>query len=170
MRTKFPVLVVLACAGLLWGVSTTAPIAAPRAAPQSPVVREVASVPRASTAVASKELLDRFCLGCHNEKARTAGVDSARKLALDTLDVMRVDRDARAWELVARKLRAGMMPPPGMPRPDRATFDSLIYWLESELDRTATPYTPPPGLHRLNRTEYANAVLDLLDLPIDPAK
>jgi hypothetical protein len=170
MRTKFPVLVVFACAGLLWGVFTTAPIAAPRAAPQSPVVREVASVPRASTAVASKELLDRFCLGCHNERARTAGVDSARKLALDTLDVMRVDRDARAWELVARKLRAGMMPPPGMPRPDRATFDSLISWLESELDRTATPYTPPPGLHRLNRTEYANAVLDLLDLPIDPAK
>jgi hypothetical protein len=64
---------------------------------------------------------------------------------------------------VARKLRAGMMPPAGMPRPDPATYQSMSAWLESELDRHATTYTPPPGLHRLNRTEYANSVRDLLD-------
>ena len=57
-----------------------------------------------------------------------------------------------------------------MRRPDPATYESMIAWLESELDRNATPYTPPPGLHRLNRTEYANSIRDLLDLPIDPAK
>jgi hypothetical protein len=63
-----------------------------------------------------------------------------------------------------------MMPPAGMPRPDRETYESMIGWLETELDRDARPHTPPPGLHRLNRTEYANAIRDLLDLPIDPAK
>jgi hypothetical protein len=63
-----------------------------------------------------------------------------------------------------------MMPPLGAPRPDPATFQSMLSWLEGELDRNATPYMPPPGLHRLNRTEYANVIRDLLDLEIDPAK
>jgi Protein of unknown function (DUF1592)/Protein of unknown function (DUF1588)/Protein of unknown function (DUF1585)/Protein of unknown function (DUF1587)/Protein of unknown function (DUF1595) len=62
------------------------------------------------------------------------------------------------------------MPPAGARRPEIVTYKAMIAWLENELDRTATPYTPPPGLHRLNRTEYANAVHDLLDLEIDPAK
>jgi hypothetical protein len=125
---------------------------------------------QAPTAASERQLLDRYCLGCHNEKARAAGVDSARKLALDTLDVIHVSRDAKNWELVVRKLRAGMMPPAGMPRPDPVTYESMIAWLEGELDRDARPHTPPPGLHRLNRTEYANAIRDLLGLPIDPAK
>jgi hypothetical protein len=122
------------------------------------------------TAVAERQLLDRYCLTCHNEKARAAGVDSSRKLALDSLDVAQVSRDPESWELVVRKLRAGMMPPAGAPRPDPATYESMIAWLEAELDRGARPHTPPPGLHRLNRAEYANAIRDLLDLPIDPAK
>src|SRR5712692_11097706 len=63
-----------------------------------------------------------------------------------------------------------MMPPAGMPRPDPAAYESTAAWLETELDRNRRPHTPPPGLHRLNRTEYANAIRDLLDLPIDPAK
>ena len=63
-----------------------------------------------------------------------------------------------------------MMPPAGARRPEPAVYKAMTAWLENELDRTATPYTPPPGLHRLNRTEYANAVRDLLDLDIDPAK
>ena len=122
------------------------------------------------TAATERQLLDRYCLTCHSETARAAGLDSARKLALDTLDVTRVARDGRTWELVVRKLRAGMMPPAGMPRPDPATYESMVAWLEHELDRTASPHTPPPGLHRLNRTEYASSVRDLLDLAIDPAK
>ncbi len=121
-------------------------------------------------AAGERQLLERYCYACHSERARASGVDSARKLALDTLDVSGVSRDARTWELVARKLRAGMMPPAGLRRPDPATYESMSAWLESELDRHATPYAPPPGLHRLNRTEYANSVRDLLDLPIDPAK
>jgi hypothetical protein len=157
MRAKVQVCLGLAGAGLLWGVLTATPAAAPQAS-------------SAPAAPSHRALLDRYCLACHSTTARAAGVDSARKLALDMLDVTDVARDARAWELVARKLRAGMMPPAGMPRPDRATLEPMLAWLEGELDRTALPYTPSPGLHRLNRTEYANAVLDLLDLPIDPAK
>jgi hypothetical protein len=142
---------------VLWGVVTATPAAAPQSA-------------SATAAAPHRALLERYCLACHNTTARAKGVDSARKLALDTLDLADVARDARAWELVARKLRAGMMPPAGLPRPDRPTLELTLAWLEGELDRTAAPYTPPPGLHRLNRTEYANAVYDLLELPIDPAK
>jgi hypothetical protein len=97
-------------------------------------------------------------------------VDSARKLTVDNLDVANVARDARTWELIARKLRVGMMPPAGMPRPDPAAYHGMSAWIEQELDRHASPYTPAPGLHRLNRTEYANVIDDLLDLPIDPSK
>src|SRR5207244_10429448 len=86
------------------------------------------------------------------------------------LDVSRVGDHAEAWERVVRKLRAGMMPPAGVRRPDSAALKGLIAWLETEIDRGATPYMPPPGLHRLNRTEYANVVRDLLDLEVDPGQ
>jgi hypothetical protein len=107
---------------------------------------------------------------CHSDKARAAGVDSARKIDFDQLDVAHVEKDAKTWELIVRKLRAGMMPPSGMRRPDPATYKGLIAWLENELDRNAAVYTPPPGLHRLNRTEYSNVIKDILDLDIDPGK
>ena len=124
----------------------------------------------AFTAATERQLLDKYCVTCHSAAARTAGLDSARKLTVDNLDVANLAKDARTWELIARKLRAGMMPPAGMPRPDPAIYEGMAAWLEQELDRSASPHTPPPGLHRLNRTEYANVVQDLLDLPIDPAK
>src|SRR4029078_6206846 len=81
-----------------------------------------------------------------------------------------LEKKAETWELIVRKLRAGMMPPSGMKRPEPATYKAFITWLENELDRTAGTYTPPPGLHRLNRTEYANVIKDMLDLDIDPGK
>jgi len=86
---------------------------------------------------------------------------------MDSLDPANVDRDREKWELVVRKVRAGQMPPLGMKRPDAADFHAMIASFETQLDRTAKPFTPPPGLHRLNRTEYANVVHDLLDLDID---
>src|SRR5258706_1105130 len=107
-------------------------------------------------AAREQQLLQQFCYACHSERAKAAGLDSARKLTLDTLDTTNVPRDAKTWELVARKLRAGMMPPVDMRRPDAATYEAMSAWIESELDRGAMPYTPPPGLHRLNRTQYAN--------------
>ena len=136
-------------------------------APPSPAP---ASLAGAFTAATERQLLDKYCLACHSTAARNAGLDSARKLTVDNLDVASVRNDARTWELIARKLRAGMMPPAGMPRPDAVTYESMAAWVEQELDRNAPPHAPPPGLHRLNRTEYANVVQDLLDLPIDPAK
>ena len=124
----------------------------------------------ALTAATERDLLNRYCVGCHSERAKAAGMDSARKISLDSIDLTNVHPHAEKLELVVRKLRAGMMPPAGARRPEPAVYKAMITWLENELDRTATPYTPPPGLHRLNRTEYANAIRDLLDLEIDPGE
>ncbi len=97
-------------------------------------------------------------------------MDSARKLSIDSLDVNNIQAHAATWELIVRKLRAGMMPPPPMKRPEAAQFESMIAYLENQLDKTAVTYLPPPGLHRLNRTEYANMIKDMLALEIDAAK
>ena len=114
-----------------------------------------------------RSLLDRYCVACHNERLRTAD------LTLDTHDVTRVADAPDVWETVVRKLRAGAMPPAPRPRPDAATYDRFIGWLETELDRAAAD-DPNPGrteaFHRLNRTEYHHAVRDLLDLEIDVAE
>ena len=116
-----------------------------------------------------RAFLKTWCVGCHNSAAKAA-MDSSRKLHIDALDPANVDKDRKTWELIVRKVRAGQMPPSGSKRPEPALFDAHISALETELDRTAAVYAPPPGLHRLNRTEYANVVRDLLDLEIDAAK
>ena len=159
---RVPARVVLLLAGLISASSIfiSALKAQSSGGPAPPVI----------TAAREQQLFQQFCYGCHNQRVQAMGLDSAKKLTLDTLDTANVHRDAKSWELVARKMRAGMMPPVDMRRPDPATFEAMIAWLENELDRDAKPYTPPPGLHRLNRTEYANSIRDLLDLPIDPAK
>jgi hypothetical protein len=111
----------------------------------------------------SHPLLKRYCVSCHNERLKTAG------LALDSLNVARVTDAPDVWEMVVRKLRGGMMPPIGQPRPNRAAIDELASYLESELDRAALA-RPNPGrvpVHRLNRAEYTNAIRDLLALEID---
>jgi hypothetical protein len=97
-------------------------------------------------------------------------VDSSRKLTIDNIDFNDVHPQAEKLELIIRKMRAGMMPPANVRRPEPAVYKSMYTWLENELDKAAVPFTPPPGLHRFNRTEYAYAVKDLLDLDIDPAK
>ena len=119
------------------------------------------SGPPAATARAS---IDQYCVPCHNQRLKTAG------LMLDKLDSTEVRKDAEVWEKVVRKLRAGMMPPSGLPRPTPAIYEALITSIENELDRDTVTRLPPPGLHRLNRTEYGNAIRDLLALEIDPAK
>ncbi len=113
-----------------------------------------------------RALLDRYCVTCHNERLQTAG------LTLDRMDVANVSAGAEVWEKVVRKLRAGAMPPVGRPRPDKATHDGFVSWLETELDRAAVAM-PNPGrtatFHRLNRTEYENVVRDLLAIEVDAA-
>ncbi len=129
-----------------------------------------------ATAAEVAETLDRYCATCHNDRI-VNGRDTAPSmlvsqlritgLAVDTLDVERVGPDSDAWERVIRKLQSRTMPPPGRPRPDDATYDGVIAWLETELDRAAAAAPNPgrrPALHRLSRTEYQNAVRDLLAL------
>ena len=142
--------------------------ASPRAGAQAPAAQPAATQ-LATTADQEKALLTQYCSTCHSERVR-ATMDSARKLAVDTLDVNNLHRDGKTWELVIRKMRAGMMPPPGVRRPEPAVYESMISYLENEIDRTSQPYTPAPGLHRLNRTEYSNVIRDMLDLDIDAAK
>jgi cytochrome c5 len=113
---------------------------------------------------AQRKVVDQYCVTCHNARLKTAN------LQLDQLDLGRLSDHPDIGEKVIRKLRAGMMPPTGVRRPDPQTLESLIRWMENELDRGATPHLPPPGLHRLNRTEYANAIRDLLALEVDATK
>jgi hypothetical protein len=117
-----------------------------------------------SSPVEVRRTLDRHCVTCHNGRLKTAGLE------LDSMDVNDIRRDAARWEQVVRKLRSGAMPPPGSPRPERRSLDLLVGSLEAALDRAAAS-EPNPGrltVHRLNRTEYGNAVHDLLALDIDP--
>src|SRR5262245_22240664 len=112
---------------------------------------------------AHRALLNKYCVTCHNQKTKTAG------LMLDTIDVERVSGDAEILEKVVRKLRSGAMPPPGRPRPDKVAYDAIASWLETALDQAAAAH-PNPGresIHRLNRVEYANVIRDLLGLEIE---
>src|SRR5215475_6005687 len=113
----------------------------------------------------TRALLDKYCVTCHNDRAKTGG------LTLEKIDPALVAQNTETWEKVVRKLRAGMMPPQGIPRPEPGTYEALTVALETELDRAAAERQslPPPGVHRLNRTEYANAVHEILGLTIDPA-
>ena len=108
-------------------------------------------------------LVKKYCVTCHNERQRTAGLTLDRTVSGPVAD------HTETWEKVVRKLRAGTMPPPGLPRPGAEAADTFVALIEDALDRVATsrPYAGRPGVHRLNRAEYANAVRDLLDIEID---
>ena len=110
-----------------------------------------------------RALVDKYCVTCHNQRLKTGD------LALDAPELSNVAAHADVWEKVIRKVRAGMMPPAGLPRPDAASREALVASLESTLDAAARA-NPNPGrplAHRLNRAEYANAVRDLLAVDVD---
>jgi len=109
--------------------------------------------------------LKQYCLTCHSDRVK------AGALTLASLDVTAVEGHADVWEKVVRKLRTGMMPPEGVPKPPAATRAAFTGALEASLDRAAARHPDPgtPALHRLNRAEYANAVRDLLALDVDVA-
>jgi hypothetical protein len=141
---------------VLGSMSVTVPAQAkPEGVPQP-----AASVPPA------RALLDTYCVTCHNEKLKSGGLELA------SIDVTNPGAHADTWEKVARKLRMDAMPPVGRPRPDPATSERFIAWIETQIDRAAMA-SPNPGrtdaVHRLNRAEYQNAVRDLLALEIDGA-
>jgi hypothetical protein len=107
--------------------------------------------------------LTQYCFSCHNSRTRSGG------LTLDELDPASVVGHAEPWEKVVRKLRTGMMPPDGAPKPPDAAREAFTASLEATLDAAAARRLDPgaPALHRLNRTEYANAIRDLLALDVD---
>jgi hypothetical protein len=122
-----------------------------------------APAPKPSASPA-RELVNNYCVSCHNQKLKTAN------LMLDALDAEHPSNAAESWEKVIVKLRSRAMPPPGVRRPDNATYDAVAGWLESEIDRAAATKINPgrtASLHRLNRAEYANAVRDLIAVEVD---
>ncbi|MGH9664661.1 MAG: DUF1587 domain-containing protein, partial [Bryobacteraceae bacterium] len=117
-------------------------------------------------AQAPRATLNRYCIGCHNSKLKTAG------LALDAAAVSAATPSTHpeVWEKVIRRLRVRSMPPAGLPRPDEATYKAVIRTLATSLDKAAAAH-PNPGrtatFRRLNRSEYHNAIRDLLALDVD---
>src|SRR5689334_1081869 len=125
-----------------------------------------AQQPATAPSVPHRDLVSRYCISCHNERLKSGG------LALDQASAQEIDRHPEVWEKVVRKLRVRQMPPPGLPRPDEATYEAEIASLVASLDAAATA-RPHPGrtatLRRLTRTEYQNAIRDLLAVNVDAA-
>jgi cytochrome c5 len=130
-----------------------------------PAMRAQAPAAGAAAPVTSADraLLNKYCVTCHNERRKTAG------LGLDKADVDHVASDPEVWEKVVRKLRGREMPPNGSPRPDAAGYHDIVASLETRLDQAAAAHLNPGRVvvHRLNRAEYANAVRDALALDVD---
>jgi hypothetical protein len=124
----------------------------------------VAPLESQTTVPDPRKILDQYCVNCHNQKLRTAGLE------LDRIDASKPEGNAEVWERVIAKLRAGSMPPPGLPRPDAPTYRAVAGSLEREIDR-AWAAKPIPGrsnmVHRLNRAEYQNAIRDLFALDFE---
>src|SRR5690348_4744455 len=122
------------------------------------------SGPASTSDATPRALIDKYCIGCHNERLKVGG------LALNNIASQSIGQNTAVWEKVVRKLLARYMPPVGLPHPDESTYNSAVSSLESSLDRIAAA-KPDPGrtdtFRRLNRTEYHNAIRDLLALDID---
>jgi mono/diheme cytochrome c family protein len=117
----------------------------------------------APAAAGGPQLVAQYCLGCHSDRAKIGG------LSLEHADFSDIGGHADVWERVVRKLQSGQMPPVGRPRPDAAAVKVFVSALEGALDRAAAAAPNPgrPVTHRVTRTEYANAIRDLLALDID---
>ena len=151
----------------VWRTLILCPVVGAMLSPAEIAVRAAEPTAQSVTApspASQRAVIDTYCVGCHNDRLRRGG------LVLDGLDTSRIGESAQTWEKVVRKLRSGMMPPSGMPRPDPASYATLRSWLETELDRAAAADPNPgriPALHRLNRAEYRNAIRDVLGLDFD---
>jgi len=170
-------LTALAVAGLGTMASTDSATAATQAqpAPTSSQASTAQSAPAPTSTQASTQaspgpghaewkLVEDYCVKCHNTS------DWAGNVAFDTMSADAVPEDAKVWEAAIKKLRSGLMPPPGKPQPEKAAVANMVNWLETTLDKAqATPYAGYVPLRRLNRREYANAVRDLLGLHVDAA-
>ncbi len=151
MKTRQKTLAItIVCASIAFIVTMRVELSRPLAAQATRAASDAAGTP-------ARELVNTYCVTCHNERLKTGS------LMLDRVDAAQVFNSAETWEKVIVKLRSRAMPPPGVRRPDNATYDAVAAWLETELDRAAAAHVNPgrpAELHRLNRTEYANAVRD----------
>ncbi len=157
----------LAAAGWVGSIGTIVSRAAePQGAPAARVSSSAQSSSTQSSVAQSAAVggvVKQYCSGCHNDRAKSGG------LVLTSLDPANIAGDAETWEKVIRKVRTGMMPPAGVPHPDATTRSDFLTSLTITLDRAAAAKPNPgrPALYRLNRSEYANAIKDLLDLEVD---
>ena len=135
----------------------------PAAQPQTPAPATRPPSAPARSASTQQALVQKYCVSCHNDRAKTAGV------SFEGLDPAQAPAHAEIWERALLKVRGGMMPPQGMPRPDAPTLDAFVAAVEGTLDAAAVKDARPghKPVHRLNRTEYGNAVRDLLALEVD---
>jgi mono/diheme cytochrome c family protein len=131
------------------------------ALPAAAGARQHQQAPMDATAV--KATVDKYCVTCHSERAKTGG------LVLEKIDVSRPSDAGEVWEKVVKKLRGAAMPPAAAPRPDAAVLSGVAAYFETALDAEAARAPDPgrPVVHRLNRAEYTNAVRDLLGVEID---
>jgi len=123
------------------------------------------TAPTASTVAQQKAVIDQYCVTCHNQRTKTAG------LALDSIDLSKPGEHAEILEKAIMKVRGNLMPPPNARQPDATAKQSLVRWLENSLDQAAAA-NPNPGsvqLHRLNRSEYAASMKELFDIDVDVA-
>src|SRR5580698_1727031 len=123
-------------------------------------------VPQMITPDDHKHMLMQYCTACHNDKLKTAG------MSVVPLDANNLQANQATWEKILHRLSLGEMPPRGMPRPPKEQINDFTNWLGTTLDKQAAAH-PDPGratVRRMNRTEYANAVRDLLGLDVDFSK
>jgi mono/diheme cytochrome c family protein len=141
-----------------WALAATPPATA-----QAQAGKALNAKPAAAPAPIT--VVDRYCIGCHNAKARIGGI------AFDTLDRSALGHDAATWEEAIRRLRGHYMPPATARQPSESERQALIAYLEAHLDQAGAASDPGRvPLHRLNRREYANSIRDLIGLDIDPAQ
>ena len=144
------------------GADTTAQLAS-NVSSTVPGATASSSVPAMVTPDDHKHMLMQYCTACHNDKAKTAG------MSVVPLDANNLDANQATWEKILRRLSLGEMPPKGMPRPPKEQINQFTSWLAQSLDANAAAH-PDPGhatVRRMNRTEYANAVRDLLGIDVD---
>jgi len=153
---------VIAMSLLVSGTSAQTGVPRPQTTPAAQSSQPVSPV---SDVAAQRKMLDQYCVTCHNEDDAVVP-----NFFLEKLDIAHLADHAEVGEKIVRKLRAGMMPPSGMPRPTPAAMETFIRSLEAQLDKGAKTSLIPPGIHRLNRTEYANSIRDLLALEVDATK
>src|SRR6185437_4105824 len=145
--------------------STPTRTVAATTAPKSgaPAAKPAVATAKASDAQAQQDMIDQYCIMCHSEALKTAGV------VLEGQHINNVGENTALWERVLRKFGSGQMPPPGIPRPDDAVAAKFTSWLEQQLDANALAHPNPgaPAIHRLKRLEYGNTIRDLLGLKVD---